>query len=99
MSESRFSGIKAYKNLAFLNSRAARSLRILSEYLEPLSRFDELQIRDTIVVFGSARITSREKALELMAEAEAGKGDLDAARKNLELSRYYEETRECSAID
>ena len=47
----------AYKNEAFIDSPAARSLRILSEYLEPLDHFRREQIRDTIVFFGSARIT------------------------------------------
>ncbi len=28
----------AYKNMGFLNSASARTLRILSEYLEPQSR-------------------------------------------------------------
>jgi uncharacterized protein (TIGR00730 family) len=47
---------KAYKNLEFLNSPQARSLRILAEFLEPLSRFKKEGIKDTIVFFGSARI-------------------------------------------
>jgi uncharacterized protein (TIGR00730 family) len=47
----------AYKNDVFLDSPAARSLRILSEYLEPLDHFRREQVRDTIVFFGSARIT------------------------------------------
>ena len=46
----------AYKNEEFLDSPAARSLRILSEYLEPLDHFRRERIRDTIVFFGSARI-------------------------------------------
>ena len=46
----------AYKNEAFLDSPAARSVRILSEYLEPLDHFRREKIRDTIVFFGSARI-------------------------------------------
>ena len=33
------------------------ALRILSEYLEPLSHFRDEKIQDTIVFFGSARIT------------------------------------------
>jgi uncharacterized protein (TIGR00730 family) len=45
----------AYKNEKFLDSADARSLRILSEYLYPLSRFKKEQIQDTIVFFGSAR--------------------------------------------
>jgi uncharacterized protein (TIGR00730 family) len=48
---------KAYKNEAFLDSADARPLRILSEYLEPLSHFRKLKIRDTIVFFGSARLS------------------------------------------
>ena len=46
----------AYKNEAFLDSSDARPLRILSEYLEPLSHFRKQKIRDTVVFFGSARI-------------------------------------------
>lgn len=46
----------AYKNEAFLDSWNGRSLRILSEYLEPLERFSHAKVRDTVVFFGSARI-------------------------------------------
>ncbi|MFN3325895.1 MAG: LOG family protein [Bryobacteraceae bacterium] len=47
----------AYKNEEFLDSSAARSVRILSEYLHPLDHFRKQKIRDTVVFFGSARIT------------------------------------------
>jgi hypothetical protein len=47
----------AYKNLEFIDSAEARPLRILSEYHEPLVHFRKERIRDTIVFFGSARIT------------------------------------------
>ena len=46
----------AYKNEAFLDSPDARILRILSEYLHPLSHFRDEKIHDTIVFFGSARL-------------------------------------------
>ncbi len=46
----------AYKNEEFLKGPEARSLRILSEYLEPLSHFRQQKIRDTVVFFGSARL-------------------------------------------
>src|ERR1700734_846331 len=46
----------AYLNETFLESPDARGLRILSEYLEPLSHFRDEKIQDTIVFFGSARI-------------------------------------------
>jgi uncharacterized protein (TIGR00730 family) len=45
----------AYKNETFLDAPDARSLRILSEYLYPLSQFRKEKILDTIVFFGSAR--------------------------------------------
>src|SRR6202790_3968175 len=47
----------AYLNETFLESPDARGLRILSEYLEPRSHFRDEKIQDTIVFFGSARIT------------------------------------------
>jgi len=46
----------AYKNETFLDSADARVIRILSEYLHPLSHFRDEKIQDTIVFFGSARI-------------------------------------------
>jgi uncharacterized protein (TIGR00730 family) len=46
---------KAYNNPEFLNSKNARALRILAEYLEPRSRFAEHGVEDTVVFFGSAR--------------------------------------------
>ena len=45
----------AYRNHQFLDTPDARALRILSEYLYPLSHFKKEVIRDTIVFFGSAR--------------------------------------------
>ncbi|MBN2134212.1 MAG: LOG family protein [Acidobacteria bacterium] len=47
---------KAYKNLEFLNSHEARTIRILAEYLEPDKRFKTFDIKHTVVFFGSARI-------------------------------------------
>jgi len=46
---------KAYKNLEFLNSKEARTLRILSEYKEPLSRLDKYKVNNWVLFFGSAR--------------------------------------------
>lgn len=45
----------AYRNEEFLDTPDARALRILSEYLYPLSHFRKEKIHDTIVFFGSAR--------------------------------------------
>jgi len=61
---------KAYKDISFLSSPDARVVRILSEYLEPHSRFRHLRIRDTIVFFGSARNTSMKEAKKALALAQ-----------------------------
>ncbi len=94
MPESRFRAVKAYKNAEFLASPDARALRILAEYIEPLSRFEELGVRDTIVFFGSARIPSREQAERDLATARASDGEVRRAETNLSMSRYYEAARE-----
>jgi uncharacterized protein (TIGR00730 family) len=46
----------AYKDEGFLDSPDARVLRILSEYLHPLSHFRDEKIHDTVVFFGSSRL-------------------------------------------
>ena len=51
----------------FLESTAARPIRILAEYLHPLVQLKKEGIGDTIVMFGSARIESRETALARLA--------------------------------
>jgi uncharacterized protein (TIGR00730 family) len=49
-------GHLAYKNAAFLDSDDGRPLRILAEYIEPLSVLRREGVHDTIVFFGSARL-------------------------------------------
>jgi len=90
----------AYLDAQFLESDEARPIRILAEYLEPLKRFREHHIHDTVAVFGSARIKSRAESEEILTRlrAHAGSGDdyatrLRQAEKALEWSRYYEECR------
>lgn len=94
MAQKSRSGIKAYRNTGFLDSRDARPLRILSEYAEPESRFAHYRVEDTIVFMGSARIVSREQADRDLADAEKSGNDLEQARLKCELSRYYESARE-----
>lgn len=48
----------AYKNEDFLESDDGRPLRILAEYLEPLATFRREGIQDTVVFFGSARLSA-----------------------------------------
>jgi uncharacterized protein (TIGR00730 family) len=59
---------KAYSDPEFMGSRAARPLRILSEYLEPRTRLDAEGIEDTIVFFGSARLKEGNKYYEAARE-------------------------------
>ena len=91
----------------FLESTAARPLRILAEYLHPLVQLKNEGIGDTIVMFGSARIESHETAaarVERLKKVKSSKlkspqrvrhrAALRDAKSALEMSRYYEEARE-----
>ena len=88
----------AYLDPEFLESDEGRPLRIMAEYLEPLRRFKAQGIQDTVVLFGSARVHSRDQAISELQELEAGRprvaGDVLAQkRKAVEWSRYYEDAR------
>jgi len=94
--------IKAYKNLDFLSSPDARTVRILCEFMEPAARFRHLRVRNTIVFFGSTRITPRAKAelnlRQLESECSADTGaqtrlqeKIEQAQRMLIMSRYYED--------
>ena len=85
---------RAYRDELFLRTPEARPLRILAEYLEPLRRFNRYRVEDTIVFFGSARIMSRERAEAALAAARTAGEALAPFEARLELSRYYEMTRE-----
>jgi len=84
---------KAYENPDFLHSREARAIRILSEYQEPLSRFEHYDIDDTIVFMGSARIRSAEDAAAMVAAAARGEADPKEAERAERMSVYYEAAR------
>jgi len=97
----------AYENVNFMNSPDARGLRILSEYMEPLSRFRRQNVQDTVVFFGSARVHSAEEAEQrLMALEKPGAATPDdrleeqlrVARVALDWSRYYEEARQLAFL-
>jgi uncharacterized protein (TIGR00730 family) len=76
---------KAYKNITFLNSSEARTIRILSEYYEPLARFKKHKIKNSIVFFGSSRA---------MDPAKADKSSQTSHQK--ELSKYYQDAVDLS---
>ncbi len=96
----------AYKNDPFLNSSDGRILRMLSEYMEPLSRFRREQIQDTVVFFGSARFHSLETARENLAELESQSHlppeQRDREHKRalaaVETARYYEDARRLASM-
>src|SRR4051812_44870003 len=97
----------AYLAPDFLESDEARPIRILSEYLEPLRRFKEQKIQDTVVFFGSARVDSRERAERALRTLRARgvhdakehyEKELTKTRKALEWARYYEEARELARL-
>ncbi len=49
-----------YYDKGFLGSKSGRPIRILSEYLSPLSSFNHNKVESTVVFFGSARIKNDE---------------------------------------
>jgi uncharacterized protein (TIGR00730 family) len=93
MPQRRNAPVKAYANEKFLNSKDARALRILAEYLEPRSRFERHKVEDTIVFMGSARTLPREDAEAALRKAEHAGEDVERARMALEMSKYYEAAR------
>ncbi len=96
---------KAYKNAEFLNSRAARAIRILCEYEEPRRRLRQQGVENTIVIFGSARpvpgevarvrLEHRRQELETAPAEERlrQERELRAAQRKLRLSRFHDDAR------
>ena len=100
---------KAYKDMEFLNSPDARIVRMISEFLEPQRRFRQAAIKDTIVMFGSARILPRPQTLGKLREVEARLRrsprptkqllmSLRNAEIQVQMSRYYEDAVELSRL-
>jgi uncharacterized protein (TIGR00730 family) len=93
----------AYRNPHFLESFAARPIRILSEYLDPLVRLRQQGVAETIVMFGSARILPLDQARVRLAAAQralqrsrtgAALDRFREARHAHDMARYYEDARE-----
>ncbi|MBD3168038.1 MAG: lysine decarboxylase [candidate division Zixibacteria bacterium] len=94
--------IKAYNNYEFLNSPPARIIRVLSEMIEPASRFQKHRVWDTVVFFGSARILPKKVAKKNLKAIEKEMGSkkrissvlekrYDRALRDVSLARYYED--------
>ncbi len=97
--------LKAYNNKTFLNSPDARTIRILAEYLEPLTRFRECKIKDTIVFFGSARTLPPEEALAGLKKLKSQESknrnkspELKTAEIAVKASRFYSDAVKLSEM-
>ncbi len=102
--------VKAYQNAQFLSSPDARTIRILAEYLEPLQRFQRMNVRETVVFFGSSKArppvavkTELQAALEEKRKC-GGRASpelrrrLERLERDLRLSVYYEEAADLAAM-
>jgi len=92
MTEKPLQAVKAYHSRKFMESPDARPVRLLSQYLEPLERCEEHNIKDTILDIDTTRFKSREQAEAMVVAARQTEG-LEAADKSLHMSRYCEDTR------
>jgi uncharacterized protein (TIGR00730 family) len=99
--------VKAYNNTEFLNSPQARLIRILAEMLEPAARFRKYNVRDTVVIFGSAKILPMRITGPIFKKIEARINRMksppaslikvyEQARCNVKMSQYYEDAANLS---
>jgi len=97
----------AYRNLRFMESSDARTLRIVSEYFDPAARMRRAGVQHTVVFFGSARILPRSVAVERLQDMEARAkdgsvssllADIKQARMDVHMSRYYEDARQLAGL-
>jgi hypothetical protein len=96
--------VPAEQDLAFLARDEARGVRLQLEYLKPETLLHEHAIRDTVVVYGSTRITepaaarrsveAQRQALEADPRNSSLARRLAVAERILAKSRYYEIARE-----
>ncbi len=97
--------LKAYENMEFLHSPDARLIRIMAEFMYPQKKLREMQARDTIVFFGSARAVEPAKARRNLEDIQsrmigakritpAMKKALKRAQAQVGLSSYYADAME-----
>jgi len=80
--------LKAYSDPDFINSRDGRTLRILSEYIQPEAKFKKNEINHTVVFFGSARINPDNNDFGTAEYYNVAK------KFSFELARYSEKLKE-----
>lgn len=98
----------AIEDPEFLNSDSCRGIRLHLEYLKPEEVLRDKRIVSTVVIFGSARLVSREAAEAAIAEAKAqlekspesaeAKKAFARAQQQLSSSKYYEMARQFAGI-
>ncbi len=90
----------AFKDEAFLLRQDMRPVRMQLELMKPELEQNEQGVKSTIVIFGSARILSAEAAQALLTVAEDRGDEAGAARarRQVSMSRYYEEARRFAQI-
>jgi len=96
----------AFEDPEFLKEEVLRPVRLEMELLKPETMLRGLQIRSTIVVFGSARVLppdearARRDAAQSALDAKPGDANLATllarAERAVSLSRYYDEARQFS---
>ena len=90
----------AFTDTAFLLREELRPVRMQLELLKPELVQAELDIRSTIVIFGSARVLPADEALRRLEAAKAG-GDAQLLRRaetGVTMSHFYEEARRFAGI-
>lgn len=95
--------LKAYEDIELLKQDVMRPVRMELEVLKPELYFQHFNIENTIVCFGSARISEEKNAKKQVKEAEAAlaknpsdpqlQEKLNTAKGLASLSKYYEEAR------
>ena len=98
----------AYEDTGLMAEDGLRPLRLQMELLKPERALRKQGIRSTVVVFGSARIVSRDVAQTRLTQAETCLGkqpddpqclhDLADAKRQMRQAEYYEEARRFATL-
>ena len=86
---------KAYRNIDFLNSPDARTIRFLAEYNEPRSRFIKYGVDNIIVFFGSARVAELNNH-EKIPTNKIDNSSIQTDNYSQRMSQYYKDATKLS---
>eukprot|EP00300_Choanocystis_sp_HF-7_P027343 c32437_g1_i1.p1 GENE.c32437_g1_i1~~c32437_g1_i1.p1 ORF type:complete len:334 (+),score=70.46 c32437_g1_i1:39-1040(+) len=94
---------KAYRNPRFINSREARTIRIICEFEETPQRLREENVKETIMFFGSARAKDRQQYAAALADAEQrlanARTDQEKASAEANLKRVHSSEWMCEVVE